>query len=46
MYIRYVNRKGRSVRHFVDIVALESANADGILHAIDQSLLGIGITKT
>ena len=46
MYIRYVNKKGRSVCHFVDIVALESANADGILHAIDQSLLGIGITKT
>ena len=46
VYIRYVNKKGRSVCHFVDIVALESANADGILHAIDQSLLGIGITKT
>ena len=47
MYVRYVNKKGRSVCHdFVDIVALESANADGILHAIDQNLLGIGITET
>ena len=46
VYIRYVNKKGRSVCHFVDIVALEYAYADGILHAIDQSLLGIGITKT
>ena len=46
VYIRYVNKKGQSVCHFVDIVALESANADGILHAMDQSLLGIGITKT
>ena len=38
--------KGQSVCHFVNIVALESANAEGILHAIDQSLLGIGVTKT
>ena len=46
VYVRYVNKKGQSVCHFVDIVALESANADGILHVIDQSLLGIGITET
>ena len=46
VYIRYVNKKGQTVCHFVDIVALESANADGILYAIDQSLLGIGITET
>ena len=30
----------------MDIVALQSANADGILHAIDQGLVGIGITET
>ena len=35
VYVRYVNKKGRSVCHFADIAALESANADGILHAID-----------
>lgn len=46
VYVRYVNKKGRSVCHFVDIVAIGSANADGILHAIDQSLVGIGITET
>ena len=30
----------------MDIVVLESANADGILHVTDQSLFGIGITET
>lgn len=44
--IRYVNKKGWSACHFVDIVPLESAKAEGILNAIDQSLLGIGITET
>lgn len=46
VYVRCVSKKGRSVCHFVDIVALESANTDGILHAIDQSFVGIGITET
>lgn len=45
VYVRYVNKKGRSVCHFVDIVVLEPANADGILDVITQSLLGIGITE-
>lgn len=36
----------RKAGHFVDIVAIGSANADGILHAIDQSLVRIGITET
>lgn len=46
VYVRCVSKKGRSVCYFVDIVALESANTDGILHAIDQSFVGIGITET
>ena len=45
VYVIHANKKGRSVSHFVNIVALESANADGILHGITQSLLGIGITE-